>query len=406
MAEIHGPIILKNDFTENWTSNQEKVLQKAEAAIEFLQDGKIKMKVGDGQTSWKNLNYLNPDEIYIGETEPEDPDIKMWIDLNGESGGSSAPSIDLSEYYKLGVGEAIPAGADLNDYYVPGTYTFLGTDSSSIINYPPEIAKLTFRLTVMNTGNTTLLQIFVCTDALFIRYNNRYDDTNHYGSWRQIAFEDDVASSIDLSEYYKLGVGEVIPTGADLNNYVTPGTYRSSNADVTATLLNAPFDNTGFRLVVQENQDIGWITQLAFSGFQFKLRDISTSTPWYGEWQQLVASDETAVSAANARTGPLQMGKVLWTGTWTTGSIVAPGLSGYSLIEVQISGNDTAIVAAKKAASFRGIGGTAWSDATGSRYVFSATFSGDTLTWVECCGGPMTTNTLTEQIVTGIIGLL
>ena len=261
------------------------------------------MKVGDGQTSWKNLNYLNSDEIYIGETEPADPNIKMWIDLNGESGGSSAPSIDLSEYYKLGVGEAIP-------------------------------------------------------------------------------------------------------TGADLNNYVTPGTYRSSNADVTATLLNAPFDNTGFRLVVQENQDIGWITQLAFSGFQFKLRDISTSTPWYGEWQQLVASDETAVSAANARTGPLQMGKVLWTGTWTTGSIVAPGLSGYSLIEVQISGNDTAIVAAKKAASFRGIGGTAWSGATGSRYVFNATFSGDTLTWVECCGGPMTTNTMTEQIVTGVVGLL
>lgn len=120
----------------------------------------------------------------------------------------------------------------------------------------------------------------------------------------------------------------------------------------------------------------------------------------------VVTSDETAAGAANARTGPLQMGKVLWTGTWTTGNISVPGLSGYSLIEIQISGNDTTIIAAKKSQSFRGIGGTAWSGATGSRYVFNATFSGDTLTWVECCGGPMTADIMTEQVVTGIVGLL
>ena len=303
MTEIHGPIILKNDSEENWISNQEKVLQKAEAAIEFLQDGKIKMKIGDGQTSWKNLNYLNSDEIYIGETEPEDPDVKMWIDLNGESGESPGPGIDLSEYYKLGFGETIPSGADLNDY-------------------------------------------------------------------------------------------------------MTPGVYECVSAEVAQTLDNTPAHNGVFKLVVM--MEATSLVQTVYNGSNIFHRYgwVGSGTPNFDPWQQLVASDETAASAANARAGPLQMGKVLWTGTWTSGSINVSGLSSYSLIEVQISGNDTAIVAVKKASSFRGIGGTSWSGATGSRYVFNATFLEDTLTWVECCGGPMTASTMTEQIVTGIIGLL
>ena len=97
---------------------------------------------------------------------------------------------------------------------------------------------------------------------------------------------------------YNLEAGEAIPSGADLNDYVTPGVYRSGNADVTSTLQNAPFTTSGFRLVVQQNQTTDWITQLAFAGENVKIRGISTSTPQYGEWQQLQTVDDTGWQTA------------------------------------------------------------------------------------------------------------
>ena len=133
----------------------------------------------------------------------------------------------------LGIGEEIPSGADLNDYVTPGTYTFLGSDASSISNYPPGIAKLTFRLTVMKTGNTTLLQMFVCTDVVCIRYNNRYDNTDHYGSWRQIAAEDDTGwQSAALTSDFKLYASG------------SPVRYRRKNGVVTVTGIVSPASNT------------------------------------------------------------------------------------------------------------------------------------------------------------------
>ena len=136
--------------------------------------------------------------------------------------------------YNLEVGEAIPSGADLNDYVTPGTYTFLGSDASSISNYPPGIAKLTFRLTVMKTGNTTLLQMFVCTDVVCIRYNNRYDNTDHYGSWRQIAAEDDTGWQTPAS------LTGVVVYNEDSANQVR---YRRENGVVTVTGVVSPASN-------------------------------------------------------------------------------------------------------------------------------------------------------------------
>ena len=133
----------------------------------------------------------------------------------------------------LVAGEEIPSGADLNDFVTPGTYAFLGSDASSISNYPPGIAKLTFRLTVMKTGNTTLLQMFVCTDVVCIRYNNRYDNTDHYGSWRQIAAEDDTGwQTAALTSDFKLYASG------------SPVRYRRKNGVVTVTGIVSPASNT------------------------------------------------------------------------------------------------------------------------------------------------------------------
>ena len=52
-------IVLRNDSTENWAAVAETaILLKGEPAIEFTDEGIVKLKIGDGVTPWKTLPYF------------------------------------------------------------------------------------------------------------------------------------------------------------------------------------------------------------------------------------------------------------------------------------------------------------------------------------------------------------
>ena len=61
MAELKTKIILRNDSTANWLANSSAVLLKGEVGIEFTENGKVKLKVGDGVKTWAELNYFGGD---------------------------------------------------------------------------------------------------------------------------------------------------------------------------------------------------------------------------------------------------------------------------------------------------------------------------------------------------------
>lgn len=65
MAQLNTQILLRNDSTENWNINKEKVLGKGEMGIEFCVGGTKKMKIGDGVTTWENLDYAGVDDAQI-----------------------------------------------------------------------------------------------------------------------------------------------------------------------------------------------------------------------------------------------------------------------------------------------------------------------------------------------------
>ena len=78
MAEVKTTrIVLRHDVTENWDLKN-PVLLKGEMGLEFLTDGSVKMKVGDGDTAWSSLAYASG--ISTGPTTPDD----------GEGSASSA----------------------------------------------------------------------------------------------------------------------------------------------------------------------------------------------------------------------------------------------------------------------------------------------------------------------------
>ena len=62
MATFNTRIVIRNDSTTNWLTNESAVLLKGEVGIEFLVDGKVKMKVGDGIKTWAQLPYFGGEE--------------------------------------------------------------------------------------------------------------------------------------------------------------------------------------------------------------------------------------------------------------------------------------------------------------------------------------------------------
>ena len=58
MATLNTRIVIRNDSSVNWLTNKSAVLLKGEIGIEFLADGKVKMKVGDGTKTWEQLPYF------------------------------------------------------------------------------------------------------------------------------------------------------------------------------------------------------------------------------------------------------------------------------------------------------------------------------------------------------------
>lgn len=71
MAEIKTKILLRNDETANWESSS-LVLSKGEAAVEFTEDSKAKIKIGDGNSTFNALPYVGGDETQVYDSCVED----------------------------------------------------------------------------------------------------------------------------------------------------------------------------------------------------------------------------------------------------------------------------------------------------------------------------------------------
>ena len=72
-------IILRNDSATNWLANENQVLLKGEVGIEFLANGKVKMKIGDGEHRYNDLPFLSAESGTISTEQ-----IKIKIGENGE----------------------------------------------------------------------------------------------------------------------------------------------------------------------------------------------------------------------------------------------------------------------------------------------------------------------------------
>lgn len=82
MAQRNTRLILRNDSSENWNLSGDIVLFKGELGLEFQSNKKVKIKIGDGVTPWKDLPYYADLDTIISKIESLEQQIKNPILFN------------------------------------------------------------------------------------------------------------------------------------------------------------------------------------------------------------------------------------------------------------------------------------------------------------------------------------
>lgn len=91
MAQIKTRIALRNDSTANWKANSDVVLMKGEMGVEFTDAGETKMKLGDGQKKWSELDYFGGEtdvhqaQVYQADLAEGEDDIAAITRVVGEN---------------------------------------------------------------------------------------------------------------------------------------------------------------------------------------------------------------------------------------------------------------------------------------------------------------------------------
>lgn len=195
--------------------------------------------------------------------------------------------------FTYGSGAQIPSGADLNDYYNPGSYRASSNAiAASLSNCPTSSG---FRLEVLSTiaaavTGYQLQRLYPNNDTgEFFMRRRLSASSGEWGEWKRYANDSEIPTVIQnelddkqdtltvgtnmdstptassdnpitsggvynaidgmLTFDGLYGLGTTIPNGANLNNYYTPGVYNALTGAVASSLSNCP-TTSGFRLEV------------------------------------------------------------------------------------------------------------------------------------------------------------
>lgn len=225
---------------------------------------------------------------------------------------------------------------------------------------------------------------------------------------------------------FGLSVVASIPQNADLNTYTTPGVYDCADAATAGTVQNTPVTAGAFKLIVLYNGSQNALIQMMYSAamLYFRSGGLSSGAPAFSAWAGLAAldstgklpaaalpdsavtSDGTPAGAGSTRDNQLQMNKVIWSGSWASGSITVPYLDNYLVYKINFSEIQTGILVVKNGTNLRGVGGNSSNAQTFRMAFFSANRSGDTLTLVDAHAlDPLNGREDGALTVTNIIGI-
>lgn len=104
---------------------------------------------------------------------------------------------------------------------------------------------------------------------------------------------------------------EAIPSGADLNDYNTQGTYRSTSGSITDSLSNCPVTGIAFKLIVFQcgyNSILYGIQILMTSLERIYVRSSSSTVGSWRQWKRVAFTDSDITGNAATATKAMQDG--------------------------------------------------------------------------------------------------
>ena len=193
--------------------------------------------------------------------------------------------------------EAIAENSDLNDFTSAGNYYVATTAiAQSLVNYP---AKKSGRLIVMTLNSASnIFQIYITSEGVVY---TREKDNSGWSAWStrteplNLKYEDTTS----------------IPSGADLNDYTTPGNFKVTTTAIARSLVNAPMyiggdlANSSGRLIVMSTMSANSLLQIYINakGEIFTRRRDSV---YWSYWEKKASEADTSVYATKGAYNAMQ----------------------------------------------------------------------------------------------------
>lgn len=144
--------------------------------------------------------------------------------------------------------------------------------------------KITGAATTVTGSNLTASRVLVSNSSGKIAASSSITTT-------ELGYLDGVTSKIQTQLDKKLSMsgGTSLVAGDDLNNFKTPGNYISSSGSVSADILNAPLNSTGFKLIVIEGYSSAKFIQIAEANTNVMYHRYFNGSSW-SDWAEFYDS--------------------------------------------------------------------------------------------------------------------
>ena len=179
---------------------------------------------------------------------------------------------------------------DLDDIITPGSYRVISISNAQTVTNIPVKQGGVLLVSIMQANANVWQRYIVLTTNNGVRI---YDRVQANGTWRSWF---DNTTSLDNAKKLSINNDDYISiqSGSDLNDITTVGTYKSTTASVTDTLLNKPALDIGFVMFVVNAISNSTILQIVIGSNENAKMFIRWATPsneLFGDWIKIAIDD-------------------------------------------------------------------------------------------------------------------
>lgn len=325
-------------------------------------------------TDYNNPHQVNGNQIRTGVIRGE-AENGPYFDLNANSGEGEMAATKLIH---AGASEAVAQILENSDDSV---MSFSSSDPNSVIS---------------------------------LRLSKNYKDQFEHAMRGEFVTSGDTNIRANAAKSSQMGYNSIELHGNSTTNEGNIAIYRGTQGQQREQVIYAGENNT----VLQYKQNSDQNAQIYLNNAKISLNtggyaraSIENDGARFGDIYQngnkVVSYDTLPMDdPVNARSN-LGVGKPLWSGNWSSGSITAEGLDAYSLYKIAFSEVGTCAIVSKNGSSIRGLGGNAATATTYRQQYFSATTNGNG-TWEKvyfCEYNPVAGSQTQTLTVVQIIGI-